>query len=257
MTDTAFGKGTFVGRVWRPDLGGPSLVTIRDGALFDITSKATPTMRDLLELPDPVAHVRSVAGERLASLEECLARKADASTLHLIAPSDLQAVKACGVTFARSMIERVIEERAAGDASRAEAIRSRVTAVIGDSLRNLKPGSAEAARVKAALQEEGVWSQYLEVGIGPDAEVFTKAQVLSAVGPGAAVGLHPAFSSAPGIWPPLGERLFQKRIWFQCWPALLKTGASSALPWLRRMISSSDRPASDASFSTKPFSAVT
>ncbi len=136
--------------------------------------------------------MRSVAGERLASLEECLARKADASTLHLIAPSDLQAVKACGVTFARSMIERVIEERAAGDASRAEAIRSRVTAVIGDSLRNLKPGSAEAARVKAALQEEGVWSQYLEVGIGPDAEVFTKAQVLSAVGPGAAVGLHPA-----------------------------------------------------------------
>lgn len=192
MTDTAFSKGTFVGRVWRPDLGGPSLVTIRDGALFDITSKTTPTMCDLLELPDPVAHVRSVSGDRLASLEDCLARKADASTLHLIAPSDLQAVKACGVTFARSMIERVIEERAAGDASRAEAIRSRVTAVIGDSLRNLKPGSPEAACVKAALQEEGVWSQYLEVGIGPDAEVFTKAQVLSAVGPGADVGLHPA-----------------------------------------------------------------
>jgi len=192
MTDTAFSKGTFVGRVWRPDLGGPSLVTIRDGALFDITSKTTPTMCDLLELPDPVAHLRSVSGDRLASLEDCLARKADASTLHLIAPSDLQAVKACGVTFARSMIERVIEERAAGDASRAEEIRSRVTAVIGDSLRNLKPGSPEAARVKAALQEEGVWSQYLEVGIGPDAEVFTKAQVLSAVGPGADVGLHPA-----------------------------------------------------------------
>ncbi|WP_429812338.1 fumarylacetoacetate hydrolase family protein [Ensifer sp. B1-9] len=192
MTDTAFSKGTFVGRVWRPDLGGPSLVTIRDGALFDITSKTTPTMCDLLELSDPVAHLRSVSGDRLASLEDCLARKADASTLHLIAPSDLQAVKACGVTFARSMIERVIEERAAGDASRAEAIRSRVTAVIGDSLRNLKPGSPEAARVKAALQEEGVWSQYLEVGIGPDAEVFTKAQVLSAVGPGADVGLHPA-----------------------------------------------------------------
>ncbi|WVT73889.1 fumarylacetoacetate hydrolase family protein [Sinorhizobium chiapasense] len=192
MTDTAFSKGTFIGRVWRPDLGGPSLVMIRDGALYDITSKTTPTMRDLLELPDPVAHVRSISGDRFASLEDCLARKADASTLHLIAPSDLQAVKACGVTFARSMIERVIEERAAGDASRAEAIRSRVTAVIGDSLRNLKPGSPEAARVKAALQEEGVWSQYLEVGIGPDAEVFTKAQVLSAVGPGADVGLHPA-----------------------------------------------------------------
>ncbi|MGO4618782.1 fumarylacetoacetate hydrolase family protein [Ensifer sp. 2YAB10] len=192
MSDTAFSKGTFVGRVWRPDLGGPSLVTIRDGALVDITSKETPTVRDLLELPDPVAYLRSVSGARLAPLDACIEQKAGASILHLIAPCDLQAVKACGVTFARSMIERVIEERAAGDASRAEAIRSRVTAVIGDSLRNLKPGSQEAARVKAALQEEGVWSQYLEVGIGPDAEVFTKAQVLSAVGPGADVGLHPA-----------------------------------------------------------------
>ncbi len=86
MTDTAFSKGTFVGRVWRPDLGGPSLVTIRDGALFDITSKTTPTMRDLLELPDPVAHVRAMSGDRLASLEDCLARKTEASTLHLIAP---------------------------------------------------------------------------------------------------------------------------------------------------------------------------
>lgn len=192
MTDLAFRNGTFVGRVWRPDVGGPSLVMIRDGAIHDITSKATPTMRDLLELPDPVAHVRSTPGERLAAIEDCLGRSADPSILHLIAPSDLQAVKACGVTFARSMIERVIEERAAGDASRAEAIRNRVMAVIGDSLRNLKPGSPEAARVKAALLEEGVWSQYLEVGIGPDAEVFTKAQVLSAVGPGADVGLHPA-----------------------------------------------------------------
>lgn len=192
MMDPAFRTGTFVGRVWRPDLGGPSLVVLRDGALYDITSKATPTMRDLLELSDPVHHARTAPGERLGALEEFLAREPDPAHAHLIAPSDLQAVKACGVTFARSMIERVIEERAAGDASRAEAIRARVTAVIGDSLRNLKPGSPEAARVKAALIEEGVWSQYLEVGIGPDAEVFTKAQVLSAVGPGADVGLHPA-----------------------------------------------------------------
>ncbi|MGF6155471.1 fumarylacetoacetate (FAA) hydrolase family protein [Ensifer sp. KUDG1] len=192
MMDPAFRTGTFVGRVWRPDVAGPSLVVLRDGALCDITSKTAPTMRDLLELSDPVHHARTAPGERLGSIEEFLAQKADPARIHLIAPSDLQAVKACGVTFARSMIERVIEERAAGDASRAEAIRARVTAVIGDSLRNLKPGSPEAARVKAALIEEGVWSQYLEVGIGPDAEVFTKAQVLSAVGPGADVGLHPA-----------------------------------------------------------------
>ncbi|HEV7318505.1 MAG TPA: fumarylacetoacetate hydrolase family protein [Ensifer sp.] len=192
MTDPAFRNGTFVGRVWRPEFGGPSLVTIRDGAIHDITSKATPTMRDLLELADPVTYVRTASGERLSALDDCLARKADPSHVHLIAPPDLQAIKACGVTFARSMIERVIEERAAGDASRAEAIRARVIAVIGDSLRNLKPGSLQAARVKAALIEEGVWSQYLEVGIGPDAEVFTKAQVLSSVGHGADVGLHPA-----------------------------------------------------------------
>ncbi|WP_104664925.1 fumarylacetoacetate hydrolase family protein [Ensifer adhaerens] len=192
MTDPAFRIGTFVGRVWRPDVAGPSLVVLRDGALYDITSRATPTMRDLLELSDPVHHALAAPGERLLPLEEILAQEADPARVHLIAPCDLQAVKACGVTFARSMIERVIEERAAGDASRAEAIRARVIDVIGDSLRNLKPGSPEAARVKAALVEEGVWSQYLEVGIGPDAEVFTKAQALSAVGTGADVGLHPA-----------------------------------------------------------------
>ncbi|MEI2297903.1 fumarylacetoacetate hydrolase family protein [Ensifer sp. MJa1] len=192
MTDPAFRNGTFVGRAWRPDVGGPSLVALRDGATYDITSKVAPTMRDLLELADPVAYVRSASGHRLGSLEDCLGAANDPSGLHLLAPADLQAIKACGVTFARSMIERVIEERAAGDASRAEAIRRRVTAVIGDSLRNLKPGSPEAARVKAALIEEGIWSQYLEVGIGPDAEVFTKASVLSSVGPGADVGLHPA-----------------------------------------------------------------
>ncbi|WP_077962278.1 fumarylacetoacetate hydrolase family protein [Ensifer adhaerens] len=192
MTDPAFRTGTFVGRVWRPDVAGPSLVVLRDGALYDITSRVTPTMRDLLELSDPVHHARAAPGEHLLSLEDIHAQETDPAHIHLIAPCDLQAVKACGVTFARSMIERVIEERAAGDASRAEAIRARVTDVFGDSLRNLKPGSPEAARVKAALVEEGVWSQYLEVGIGPDAEVFTKAQALSAVGPGADVGLHPA-----------------------------------------------------------------
>lgn len=188
----AYETGTFVGRVWRPDVEGPSLVAVRKGDLIDITSKAVPTMHDLLDLDDPVTYVRSAPGEVLASLADVMATGERASgDLHLLAPADLQAVKACGVTFARSMIERVIEERAAGDAARAEAIRKRMTAIIGDSLRNLKAGSPEAARVKAALIEEGVWSQYLEVGIGPDAEVFTKAQPLSAVGSGAAVGLHP------------------------------------------------------------------
>ncbi len=190
-----FGRGTFVGRVWRPDRMGPSLVVVRDGVLVDITSKQAPTMRDLLELDDPVAHVRAAAGETVAPLAAVLAQSVegagDLSRVHLLAPCDLQAVKACGVTFARSMIERVIEEKAAGNPALALKIRERVTAIIGDSLRNLKAGSEAAAKVKAALIEEGVWSQYLEVGIGPDAEVFTKAPVLSAVGWGASVGLHP------------------------------------------------------------------
>jgi fumarylacetoacetate (FAA) hydrolase family protein len=115
----------------------------------------------------------------------------DPGSAHFLAPCDLQPVKACGVTFARSMVERVIEERAAGDPAKAEAVRARIGAAIGDSLRSIRPGSEEAARVKAALIAEGLWSQYLEVGIGPDAEVFSKAQPLAAVGPGAEVGLHP------------------------------------------------------------------
>lgn len=187
-------SGTFVGRVWDPSVAGPSLVAVRSGKLIDITSKATPTMRDLLEREDAAEYAAQADGPVLASLADLLSSKAggqDPQTMHLLAPNDLQAVKACGVTFARSMIERVIEERAAGDPDLASKIREKVVAIVGDSLRSLKAGSAEAARVKEALIEEGVWSQYLEVGIGPDAEVFSKAQVLSSVGHGADVGLHP------------------------------------------------------------------
>jgi fumarylacetoacetate (FAA) hydrolase family protein len=186
-----FSTGTFVGRVWRPEAKGPSLAVVRDGALHDITSKAAPTMRDLLEMDEPVGFVRQQQGEVIGSVDAILSGTGDIGSVHLLAPIDLQAIKACGVTFARSMVERVIEERAAGNPDLAEKIRERVTAIIGDSLRNLKAGSQEAARVKAALIEEGVWSQYLEVGIGPDAEVFSKSQVMSSVGHGADVGLHP------------------------------------------------------------------
>ncbi|MBW9063229.1 fumarylacetoacetate hydrolase family protein [Rhizobium herbae] len=190
-----FETGTFVGRLWRPDVAGPSLVVLRGGDLYDITSKEVPTMRDLLERDDPIAFLMQQEGERLASLQTLMDASIEAtgdlSTMHLLAPCDLQAVKACGVTFARSMLERVIEEKAAGNPALAEKMRERVTAIIGDSLRDLKAGSPQAAKVKAALIEEGVWSQYLEVGIGPDAEVFSKAQVLASVGWGASVGLHP------------------------------------------------------------------
>jgi len=188
-------EGLFVGRVWRKGLG-PSLVTLRAGQVFDITSRAAPTMRDLMEVPDIPAFVASQTGEDIGSLDDLAVMSVEAGpdATRLLAPCDLQAVKACGVTFAGSMVERVIEERAAGDASRAEAIRTRVAAAIGDSLRGLVPGSEKAAEVKRVLLAEGLWSQYLEVGIGPDAEVFTKAQPMAAVGWGASVGLHPVSS---------------------------------------------------------------
>jgi fumarylacetoacetate (FAA) hydrolase family protein len=192
MTGFSFPSGLWLGRVWRAGIG-PSLVTLRAGHVVDITSKAAPTMRDLLDLPDIAGFVASQPGEDLGLLETLLLGSVEAAgdTFRLLAPCDLQAIKACGVTFARSMVERVIEERAAGNPTLAAEIRARVAGVIGDSLRDLVPGSAKAAEVKALLQAEGLWSQYLEVGIGPDAEVFTKAQPMAAVGYGASVGLHP------------------------------------------------------------------
>ncbi|MCB9993602.1 MAG: fumarylacetoacetate hydrolase family protein [Hyphomicrobiaceae bacterium] len=185
-------SGTFVGRVWNPAVNGPSIVTLRNGRLIDITNPDAPTVRDICERDDTAAYVATASGPDLSGFDEVAGRdNSDLTRIHFLAPCDLQAVKACGVTFARSMVERVIEERAAGDANKAEAIRTRIGAAIGDSLRNIRPGSDEAARVKEALIREGLWSQYLEVGIGPDAEVFSKGQVLSSVGHGASVGLHP------------------------------------------------------------------
>lgn len=185
--------GLFVGRVWRPGIG-PAVVRLSGEAVEDITCRTYPTMSALLECDDPAQAVRQAKSEAICNLAELTAAStetAEPDALRLLAPTDLQAIKAAGVTFAESMVERVIEERAAGDADRAEAIRARVKDVIGDSLSGIAPGSPDAMRVKAVLQEEGLWSQYLEVGIGPDAEVFTKSQPLSAVGWGAAVGLHP------------------------------------------------------------------
>ncbi|MBB2753068.1 UNVERIFIED_ORG: fumarylacetoacetate (FAA) hydrolase family protein [Rhizobium aethiopicum] len=194
LLDAAASGGLFVGRVWSPEVGGPSVVVLREGALVDITSRETPTLSALLEKEDAAGFVRTAGGRAIGSLGEIAANSKgmpDEARPFLLAPADLQAVKACGVTFAQSMIERVIEEKAAGSPERAASIRERVSTLIGGSLTNLKAGSPEAATVKQALIDEGIWSQYLEVGIGPDAEVFTKAPVLSSVGWGADVGLHP------------------------------------------------------------------
>ncbi len=184
-------EATLLGRVWSSVAQGPCVATIRDGRVIDITSPAAPLVRDICEMADPVAYAREVVGVDIGSVEAFSANAGDLNNPHFLAPCDLQSVKACGVTFASSMVERVIEEQATGDPLKAQEIRSRIGARIGDSLSNIVPGSAEAAEVKQALIEEGLWSQYLEVGIGPDAEVFSKAQTLSSVGSGAEVGLHP------------------------------------------------------------------
>ncbi len=189
------GVAALAGRVWRPELGGPSVVAVRDGGLIDITA-AFPTMRDLCEAPDPAAALRAASGEALGPLDTVLANTPpgarDRTRPWLLAPLDLQAIKAAGVTFVVSMIERVIEERARGDLSAAVAIRAEVNRLVGDDLARLRPGSTEAARLKQVLIAQGAWSQYLEVGIGPDAEIFTKAQPMAAVGTGMEAGIHPA-----------------------------------------------------------------
>lgn len=177
--------GVWLGRV-EVEGTGPAVVTVRDGSVVDITSKDAPTTRDVLERADAADFVKNCEGTPLGSVSKI------AEARCWLAPCDFQAIKACGVTFAGSMVERVIEEQAAGDPVKAFSIRGRIAARIGEDLSTVIPGSEEARKVKAALKEDGLWSQYLEVGIGPDAEVFSKAQVLSAVGFGTDVGLHPS-----------------------------------------------------------------
>ena len=186
--------GCFVGRIWNKAKNGPCLVTIRNEYIYDITSKEIPTMRDLLELDNIKEYLSKYTGEKLISVKELLLSSMGNEQdrdFSLLAPCDFQAIKACGVTFAKSMVERVIEERAAGDPKKAESLRKHIGGLIGDSLQSIVPGSDKALEVKKAFIKEGLWSQYLEVGIGKDAEVFTKAQTLSSVGFGSEVGLHP------------------------------------------------------------------
>ncbi len=184
------GTGLFVGRVWRPGIG-PALVVLRDGALVDVTSPEAPTMRDLLEMDDPAGWLAAQKGQAIATAADLQVMGTDPDSLHLLSPADLQAIKASGVTFAESMVERVIEEQAAGNPDLAAEIRARIGERVGDNLKGIVPGSERAAEVKRVLQAEGLWSQYLEVGIGPDAEIFTKCQPMASVGWGADVGLHP------------------------------------------------------------------
>ena len=184
-------SGTLVGRVWRPGVG-PSVVAIRTEGVFDI-SRSFATMRDLCESDDPAAGAASAKGERVGDLAAILANTVeagrDATKPWLLAPIDLQAVKAAGVTFAISLLERVIEEQARGAPERAAQARAEVESALGGKIDGLKPGSPQAMELKKLLQQKGLWSQYLEVGIGPDAEIFTKCQVLASVGTGMSIGV--------------------------------------------------------------------
>ena len=176
-----------IGSVWSKSEDGPCPVLLKDGVLYDL-SRLAPTVSELLETHDLVDRLsETLQFAALGAFEAFL----DGSAGQLLSPNDIQAVKAAGVTFADSMLERVIEEQAKGDPHRAQDIRGRLAPVLGDSLKGVEAGSEKAAEVKRLLQEMGLWSQYLEVGIGPDAEIFSKAQPMSSVGCGSLIGVHP------------------------------------------------------------------
>jgi fumarylacetoacetate (FAA) hydrolase family protein len=192
LPDDGF-AGALAARVWLPDANGPAVAAVREDGVFDI-SAAFATMRDLCESPSPAEALRAADGPRIGALKDILGHTPrDSRTSgapRLLAPIDLQAIKAAGVTFAQSLLERVIEERARGSREGAAKAREEIVRVLGDDLSALKPGSPAAMRLKDALVKAGAWSQYLEVGIGPDAEVFTKSQPMSAVGTGDDAGFH-------------------------------------------------------------------
>ena len=187
--------GAYLGRAMAGAWPHPAVVTVRDGVVLDITSAIAPTARDVCEMDDPAGFVRAAPGKSVGNLDDILRNSfqenRDPALPWLLSPVDLQAIKASGVTFVVSLLERVIEEQARGNPEKADAIRGDIASLIGDDLSRLKPGSAEALECKKRLVERGVWSQYLEVGIGPDAEIFTKCQPMASVGFGADIGLHP------------------------------------------------------------------
>jgi fumarylacetoacetate (FAA) hydrolase family protein len=188
-------RATLVGRVWDPAVGGPTPILVRRGQAIDI-SRIAPTISALLEIEHVAGVLQQTASlPPVAPVEALIAnsdeRRRDPMRPWLLAPCDLQSVKAAGVTFVASMLERVIEEQARGDYTKAEEIRKRITGIIGDNLATVKPGSEGAQKIKDVLLAAGAWSQYLEVGIGPDAEIFTKCPPMASVGLGADIGLHP------------------------------------------------------------------
>jgi len=188
-------RAELVGRIWSPQVAGPVLVRVQGDSLHDLSPVAA-TCSQFLNLEDPLSALQACGPlPRLASVAEVLGNSVlhgrDEKAPWLLAPCDLQTIKASGVTFVASLLERVIEEQARGDAGRADALRASILSVVGDTLHDVRPGSEKALGLKAMLIDLGVWSQYLEVGIGPDPEIFTKCPPMAAVGTGSEVGIHP------------------------------------------------------------------
>ncbi len=189
-------EALLIGRAWAPAAGGPCVIGVRGDAAVDLTG-SWPTVSQLLNTASPVDIRAAIqTAPALAPVDDLVANSVegsrDAARPWLLAPNDLQAVKASGVTFVASLLERVIEERARGNPALADGVRREIQAIIGPDLRGVRPGSPEASRIKEVLVAQSMWSQYLEVGIGPDAELFTKCPPMAAVGLGARVGIHPA-----------------------------------------------------------------
>ncbi|CAI3127347.1 hypothetical protein MWMV8_MWMV8_00711 [Acinetobacter calcoaceticus] len=187
-------QGCLIGRAWIPNqIAGPSPIILKGDQVYDISEKFH-TISQLLESSDPLKALSEIEGKLIGSIDDLFANtvaEPDTNKAYFLAPIDLQVIKAAGVTFAASMLERVIEEQAGGDAQKAQSIREVVQNVIGDNLKTIEPGSDKALQLKEYLIKQNMWSQYLEVGIGIDAEIFTKAPVLAAVGTGQNIGIHP------------------------------------------------------------------
>ena len=62
--------GVFLGRAFAEGWAHPAIVTVRDGMVVDITSKAAPTSRDVCEQPDPAGYVTKADGRPVGSLTE-------------------------------------------------------------------------------------------------------------------------------------------------------------------------------------------
>ena len=187
-------QALLLGRVWRPGpVAGPSVVIIEKGHVYDI-SRSCPIMAELCNHSNLTAQLAGYQGEELGNVQEILANSdpevRDISRPYFLAPCDLQTVKACGVTFASSMIERLVEEQVKGDPQAAKTFRDALSQELKFDLATIKPGSAEAMATKAVLVKKGLWSQYLEVGIGPDAEVFSKAPPMASLGTGETLGIR-------------------------------------------------------------------